>query len=426
MNSPRNRRLAWYVMALLFLGSVVNYLDRAVLGVLMPEIRRDLSLTNSGYAMAVNAFLITYTISYVIGGRIADRLGSRRTFTFTLLVWSAAAAAHALVRGIGSLAACRAVLGVGEGGYYPAAVRGAAEWFEPERRAKAVGLILSAISVGTLLTPPVVAWIALRSGWRAAFLLTGTVGLLLLPPWLLLHRSIHREFGTPDPGPGLDAAAPRSGAADPDERAGLWQALRSRRYLCLLAGRACSDSAWYFYLFWMPGYFQDARHLGLAEVGQLLWIPFFAAGIGALFGAWAGTALIARGWELGRSRRTMLIASAAAAASGAGAIAAPEHLSAIAIVSLALFGHTSWSSNMHTAITEAAPARHLAVLYGMTGAAGTLGGVVMQSAVGRIVDAGGYGWAFVLSSLLYLAAIACVACAGRLDAGKAMLATNAS
>jgi ACS family hexuronate transporter-like MFS transporter len=407
----RAQRLAWFVMCLLFLGSVVNYLDRAVLGVLMPEIRRDLALTNTGYAMAVNAFLVTYTVTYIVGGRVADRLGSRRTFTVTLLWWSLAAMAHSIVRGVGSLALCRALLGIGEGGYYPAAIRGAAEWFEPRKRAKAVGLILSAISVGTLSTPPVVAWITIQSNWRVAFLVTGAAGLLLLPPWLALHRAIHREFGLADPAPGSALEPKEATAAGPSLRV----ALRSRRYWCLLSGRACADSAWYFYLLWMPGYFQDERHLSLAAVGSLLWIPFLAAGLGALFGAWAGTALIAHGWELGRSRRTMLVLSSLAAGAGALAYLAPGYVSALAIISFALFGHTSFSSNMHTAITEAAPARHVAVLYGMTGAAGTLGGVAMQSAVGRIVDAGGYGGAFLLTAVLYLVSIVCVMGAGSLS-----------
>lgn len=407
----RVERLGWLVMGLLFLGSVVNYLDRATLGVLMPEIRRDLSLSNTGYAMAVNAFLLTYTISYIVGGRVADRLGCRRTFTLTLLVWSVAAAAHSLARGVGSLALCRALLGIGEGGYYPVAMRGAADWFGPERRAKAVGLILSALSVGTLLTPPIVSWITLHANWRFAFLVTGAAGIALLPPWLLLHRVIRREFGEADPSPG--GAGIRSGGVM--DKTPLREALRSRKYWFLLAGRACADSAWYFYLFWIPGYFQEARHLGLAEVGRTLWIPFLAAGAGALFGAWAGTALIERGWEVARSRRAMLVGSALLAAAGALASVAPGTMLALALVSLALFGHTSWSSNMHTAIMEAAPPGQVAMLYGMTGAAGTLGGVVMQSAVGRIVDRSGYGWAFALSAVLYVITIGCVMGAGKLQ-----------
>ncbi|MFN7937298.1 MAG: MFS transporter [Bryobacteraceae bacterium] len=399
----RTHRFGWFVMALVFLASVVNYLDRAILGVLMPEIRRDLALTNSDYALTVNAFLIIYTAAYIIGGRVADRLGSRTTFSITLLWWSFAAMSHAFVQGVATLALCRAFLGVGEGGYYPTAICAAAEWFQPAHRARAVGLILSSISIGTLLTPPIVAVVTLHYGWRAAFLLTGGAGLLLIPAWLFLHRQIHRHFGVKDPQPGASAIDAHQAASAP-----LTAALRSRRYWCLLSSRACADAAWYFYLFWMPGYFQEQRHLNLAQAGQLLWIPFATAGIGALFGAWAGTALILRGWPIGRSRSFMLITSALAATAGALACLVPQYQLALAIVSAALFGHTSFSSNIHTAITEASPAQHVAVLYGMTGAAGTLGGVLMQFAVGRMVDTSGYNAAFLLASILYATSIAAV------------------
>ncbi|MCZ2146802.1 MAG: MFS transporter [Bryobacterales bacterium] len=395
------RNLAWLVMALLFLGSVVNYLDRAVLGVLMPSIRRDLGLTNTGYAMAVNAFLVTYTLSYVVGGRVADLLGCRRTFSLTLLVWSAAAMLHAVARGIWGLAGCRALLGIGEGGYYPAAIRGAAEWFPPKQRAKAIGLVLSALSVGSLLTPPVSAWLALAYGWRVAFLATGAFGLLLIPPWIALHGRIRRELGSADPAPAIAAIA-REG--EEGGGAPLRTALRSRSYVCLLLARACSDSAWYFYLFWMPGYFQEARGLGLAAVGQWLWIPFLAAGVGAIFGAWASSELIEHGWGLDRSRRSVLVVSAAVSATGAATCVVPGFAAALGLVSVALFAHTSWSSNLHTAITEVTPPRHVAVLYGVTGAAGTLGGVMMQSMVGPLVDRFGYDLPFFLTGALYLTA----------------------
>jgi ACS family hexuronate transporter-like MFS transporter len=389
-------------MALLFVGSVVNYLDRAVLGVLMPSIRRDLGLTNTGYAMAVNAFLVTYTLSYVAGGRVADLLGCRRTFSLTLLVWSMAAMLHAASRGIWSLAGCRALLGIGEGGYYPAAIRGAAEWFPPKRRAKAIGLVLSALSVGSLLTPPVAAWLALAYGWRVAFLATGAFGLMLIPPWMALHGRIRREFGAADPAPAIAEFA-ESGAEE-GGRTRLRTALASRSYVCLLLARACSDSAWYFYLFWMPGYFQDARGLGLAAVGQWLWLPFLAAGVGAIFGAWLSSELIARGWGLDRSRRSVLVVSAAVSAAGAATCVVPGFGAALGLVSMALFAHQSWSSNLHTAITEVTPPRHVAVLYGITGAAGTLGGVVMQSGVGPLVDRFGYDVPFLLTGGLYLTA----------------------
>src|ERR1017187_5312586 len=163
--SDPGKSLARLVVVLLFAGSVMNYTDRSLLSVVMPQAKHDLGLTNTDYGLAVNAFLVVYAIFYILGGRIGDRLGCRRTFSVTVFLWSLATMAHTLVRGLGSLILCRALLGVGEGSYYPAAMRGAAEWFPPASRARAVGFILSANSVGLLIAPPMVSWVALHYGW---------------------------------------------------------------------------------------------------------------------------------------------------------------------------------------------------------------------------------------------------------------------
>ena len=396
---------------MLFAGSVINYMDRAVLGVVMPQIRRDLGLTNQQYGWAVNAFLTAYMVSYILGGRLADRLGCRRMVAWTAVFWSVAGMAHSLVRGLGGLSLARAGLGLGEAAFYPAAMRGVAGWFPPKDRAKAVGLFLSALSVGTLLAAPVVAWVTGRYGWRASFLVTGSLGFLLLPPWLLLHRRIRAAYGTADPDPEAEAGQRgRAGAAVP-----LACVLRTRKYWCALGARGCSDAAWYFYLFWMPGYFQEVRGLSLASVGRLLWIPYFTAGMGALAGAWASSALIHRGYSLDRGRKTVLVPSAGLAAMGALACFVPGHALAIGIMAVALFGHQSWSSNIHTAISEISPPEHVAVLYGITGAAGTLMGALAQLVIGPVVDVAGYPSVFVAAGLLYVVAVGLLFSAGRIE-----------
>jgi ACS family hexuronate transporter-like MFS transporter len=382
----------------LFAGSVINYLDRAVLGVVMPQIRRDLHLTNQQYGWAVNAFLTAYMVSYILGGRLADRFGCRRPVAWLAAFWSLSAMAHSLVRGLGGLAFVRAALGLGEAGFYPAAMRGVYGWFPPKDRAKAVGLFLSALSVGTLLSAPLVAWITGRFGWRSAFVAIGATGFLLLPPWLLLHRHIGRVYGTPDPAPACEFIA--RDAATP-----LGYVLRSRKFLCVLSARGCSDAAWYFILFWMPGYFQEVRHMPLATVGRILWVPYLAAGIGALVGAWLSSALIHRGYTVNRGRKTVMVPAALLAATGAAAYFVPGDLVAMAIIAAALFGHQAWSSNVHTAISEIAPAAHVAVLYGFTGAAGTMMGAVAQLVIGPVVDAVGYRPVFLGAGLAYVMAV---------------------
>jgi ACS family hexuronate transporter-like MFS transporter len=399
--SVRQQRTAWAIAAVLFGGSVVNYLDRAVLGVVMPQIRRDLALTNQQYGWVINAFLVAYMFSYVLGGRLADRIGYRRVVSFAITIWSVAGMAHAMVRGLYSLASARALLGLGEAAFYPAAIAGISAWFAPKDRAKAVGLLLSALSAGTLLTVPVVAWITIHYGWRASFLATGAVGLLLLPLWRELHLGAHVP---------LIRTHTDSGVRTP-----LAFVLRTRKFWCVLAARACSDAAWYFYLFWMPGYFQEARGMSLETVGRLLWIPYFAAGVGSLGGAWISSALMHSGWPLDHARKAVLLPSAVLASSGALSYFAPDYPLAIGIIALALLGHQSWSSNIHTAISEISPPEHVAVLYGMTGAAGTLMGALAQLVIGPVVDRAGYQSVFIGAGLIYVIAALLLVLAGRIQ-----------
>ena len=407
----REQRFAWSIVALLFAGSVVNYVDRAVLGVVMPQVRRDLGLTNQQYGWVVDAFLLAYMLSYVAGGRLADRLGCCRMVTITTLLWSAAGMAHGLVRGFGSLSSVRALLGFGEAGFYPAAMRGATNWFPPKDRAKAVGLFLSALSVGTLITPPIVAGITARYGWRPAFVVTGGLGLLLIPPWLLLHRRIRRAYGTTDPKP----AAGLEGAGSNEAAISLARVLGTRKYWCTLASRSCSDAAWYFYLFWMPGFFQEVRGVSLATIGRSFWVPYLAAGIGAVAGAWASSAMLHRGFGVDFSRKAVLLPSALLCALGASCGFVPAYPAALATFSVALFGHQAWSTNIHTMISEISPPMHVAVLYGITGAAGTLVGALSQFVIGPAVDSVGYGPVFLGARLMYVAAAVLVMCAGRIE-----------
>lgn len=407
----QQERFAWGIAAVLFGGSVINYLDRSVLGVIMPQVRRDLGLTNQQYGWAIGAFLAAYMVSYVAGGRLTDRVGCRRMIAITTMFWSVAALSHALVTGLRSLCVARSLLGLGEAAFYPAAMRAAAGWFPSKDRAKAVGLFLSALSVGTLITPPIVSSVTGGFGWRASFLVTGSLGILLLPPWLWLHRRIRRAYGTPDPEPAAEAEV----GDVRKEEIPLARILRTRKYWCALSARACSDGAWYFYLFWVPGYLQEVRGLSLTSIGRLLWIPYLAAGVGAVVGAWASSTLIHRGFGLNLSRKSVLLPSAALCIIGTACSIARGDGLIFFLLSVGLFGHQSWSSNIHTVIIEIVPSTHVAWLYGMTGAAGTLMGAIAQLGIGPIVDAVGYGPIFAGVGLLYAMAAALVLVAGQIE-----------
>jgi ACS family hexuronate transporter-like MFS transporter len=340
----------------------------------------------------------------VFGGRIADRYGYNRALLLNVVVWSIASLLHAFAVGIVSLCLFRALLGVGEGGFFPTAMRGITRWFAPENRAKAVAVVLTGTGIGMLVTAPVAAWLSVAYGWRTSFFTTGAVGLLLVPAWLLLHRGVATSLNSEI-------------TVDVKQRAGirLREVLGKRKYLCLLAARALTDAVWYFYLFWIPGYFQEIRGFSLAVVGTLLWIPYLSADVGSLAGAWASSGLITHGLSLDRSRKTVLGASALLCLCGPLAYYAAHAQWALGLLSIAFFGQFSWGSNLHTVITEVAPKQHLAVLYGVTGAAGTMMGVLSQPLVGRMVDSIGYKPMFLAAGGIFMLAIILLLSAGKIE-----------
>jgi MFS transporter, ACS family, aldohexuronate transporter len=401
----QDSRFAWMLVSVLFAGSLINYMDRALLGFLMPQVRQSLSLTNTDYSLVVNSFLFTYMIFYVIGGRIADKLGYTRAFLVNVVVWCIASVLHAFSQGMLSLCVLRALLGVGEGGFFPTAMRGVARWFSPESRVKAVAVVLTGTGIGMLITPPIAAWLSLHYGWRTSFFATGAVGFALLPAWLFLHRQVKAN---------LDQDR---GRLEPDTTRdpSLFEVLRQRKYACLLMARALTDAAWFFYLFWLPGYFQEIRGFSLAMVGTLLWIPYLSADIGSLAGAWASSGLIARGFSLNRSRKAVLIGSALLCLCGPASYYASRPSATLALLSIAFFGQFAWGSNLHTAITEVTPTQYLGVLYGLAGAAGTLAGTLSQPLVGRLVDSTGYEPAFLAAGATFIIAIVLLLSAGKIE-----------
>jgi ACS family hexuronate transporter-like MFS transporter len=411
ITTAQERQLSWAIVAFFFAGIVLSYADRAVLGVVLPQVRKDLALTNAQYSLTIDAFLILYMIFYIVGGRIADRLGIRRAFSLNIVFWSLASMAHAIAGGVVSLCVFRALLGVGEGGFFPTAMRGILEWCHPENRAKAVGLLICGVSLGMLLTPPIAAWMTFHFGWRMAFLVTGSAPLFLVFPWSWLHRRIHVKYGIADRVPARSLGNESPVSSDISLR----QVLGSSKYWFFLFARAFPDAVTFFYLFWLPGYFQDVRHYDLKKVGTLLWIPFFCAGLGALGGGWLSGALMQRGLGMDRSRKIALFLSAACPILGAGAFLAPTAIFALVLVSLALFGHFAWAANIQTVVTEIMPPRHVATLYGVTGAAGTLMAVLTQPLVGYTVDFVGYGPAFVGTAVIYLLALGMLHGAGTIN-----------
>jgi ACS family hexuronate transporter-like MFS transporter len=395
--------IRWQIALLVAMAIAISYLDRQALPVAIKAIAVDIPVSNEQFSQLQSAFLLAYAVMYAGGGKLMDVLGTRRGFTVIMLFWSLACASHGLAVSVGTLALCRALLGAGEGGGFPAATRAVAEWFPVQERSTAMGIINAGTAVGMVVAPPLIALVLGTSDWRWVFYLTGALGLAWTLWW-------HLEYFPPDRHPRLgdaerkeiQTALPAGAGAE----AGLpWlQLLRFRETWGVVVAKFLSDAAWYFYLFWLPKYLYDARGFDIKAVGTFAWIPPLAAGIGCLSGGWLSSRLLQREVPLDRARKIAL---------GVSAVVMPVVLFvpsvpvgwAIALFSVAYFGQQSWSTLVMVLPADIFPRSSVGAVAGLVGFGGAMGGVVFGQVVGYLLDHGfGYGLVFALAGSFHVVA----------------------
>jgi ACS family hexuronate transporter-like MFS transporter len=367
----------------------ISYLDRQTLPVAVHAITRDIPLSNEQFSYLQSAFLLAYALMYAGGGKLSDALGTRRGFFVIMLFWSVACASHGLALNFAMLAASRFLLGVGEGGGFPAATRAVAEWFPVNERATAMGIINAGTAVGAVVAPPMIAGILLIANWRWIFLAAGGMGFL----WSIWWRISYRD-------PDLSQATLSQSNAD-----GQWIALlRIRETWGLVIAKFLSDAAWYFYLFWLPKYLYDARGFDIKAVGKFAWIPYAAAGVGCLLGGGFSSYLVQRHVPLGAARKIALGLSAAVMP----CVFLVPHVPvswALALFSIAYFGQQSWSTLVMVLPTDIFPRAVVGSVAGLVGFGGAMGGIAFGQLVGYLLDHGsGYGPVFAMAGSFHVVA----------------------
>src|SRR6185312_217399 len=278
-------RLRWKLAVLISAAIAISYLDRQTVSVAIAAIQRDIPVSNIQFSQLQAAFLVAYALMYVGGGRLLDALGTRRGFALIMVWWSLACAAHGLAKGFTSLVAFRFLLGMGEGGGFPAATKAVAEWFPIRERSLAMGIINAGTAVGAVAAPPAIAAIILLASWRWVFLVVAVLGLIWTVAWLLNYfpASRNARLSAEERAEISDVISAPSGTGDGIS----WFKLFSFIEVWgLVTAKFLSDAAWYFYLFWLPKYLYDVRGFDVKKVGYYAWIPYAAAGIGCLVGGW--------------------------------------------------------------------------------------------------------------------------------------------
>jgi len=380
--------LRWAMIALVFLATAINYLDRQALSVVAPVLLDRYHMSNETYSRIIFAFMLAYTIMNGVAGPVIDRLGTRLGYALTTAWWSASAMLHAIAIGPWSLGIFRFMLGMGEAGNWPAGVKVVAEWFPLRERALASGIFNSGSAIGAILAPPLVAWIVLDFGWRAAFLAVGACGFIWLVAWLAIYR-------TP----------PRFEQDQPSRSISLKDLARTEFIWKFTAAKVFLDPVWYFYIFWFPVYLKQARHFDLAAIGKYAWIPFMVAGAGNLLGGWLAAILLQAGLKLSLARQISLSVFACLMVAAIPAVLVADVRLSIALVSLAMLGYTGVTANMLAMPADAFSKDLVASIWGFASVGSGFGGMLFVLVTGWLVDRYSYVPVFFVFGLIPLVAL---------------------
>lgn len=396
-------RFRWTICALLFVATVINYIDRQMIGVLKPTLQHEMAWSEGDYANIVFWFQAAYALGFLAMGRLVDIVGARIGYAISFLVWTLAHLVHGLVGSVGQFAAARFVLGLGESGSFPAGLKAVAEWFPQRERALAVGLFNAGANVGAIATPLIVSALTISYGWRTAFFVTGLIGLPWLFAWLLLYRRPQ-----PQSARNATASAPTGVApAEGGSRIGWLQLLRTRQTWAYVIPKFVTDPIWWMFLFWLPDFLVRRYGLDLKTFGLPLAAIYLMSDAGSVLGGWLSSHLVRRGWSVNAARKITMLACAVAALPVISVQFVDSLWSAVMIIGLATAAHQAFSANLLTLPSDLFPSRTVGSVVGIGGTAGAIGGMLIAKLVGYVLDlTGSYALIFVIAGSAYLCALA--------------------
>jgi len=398
--SSRIPNVRWRIAALLFFATVINYIDRQTLSVLAPEITRELGLSDIEYSNVVQAFLVCYASMYIVWGLIIDRWGTRIALATSMTWWSVANAAHALAQGAFGLGVFRALLGIGESGNFLAAEKAISEWFPPKERGFANGLVNAAAATGAILAPPVIVWIFSLWGWRAAFVVTGSLGLVWMFFWLRWYWIPAQHARVTQQERDL-IEAPVAEQPAPQEKVRWVELLGFRQTWALFLARVVADPVWWFYLFWLPKYLSDERGFTMAEIGLVAWMPYLTADLGSIFGGWASGRLVARGMAPAKARKWIMAPAALLMPVGLLITRTDSSAVAIAVICVVTCAHMAWKTNLMTFTNDLYPTSIVGSVAGLVGLGSSLGGIIFTRITGIVVEHHSYATIFLVMAFLH-------------------------
>jgi ACS family hexuronate transporter-like MFS transporter len=416
MSPVKTGSYRWRICALLLAATTINYLDRQVLGVLAPDLQRQIGWNEIQYGYIVTAFQAAYAIGLLCAGAIIDRLGTRIGYALAICLWSVAAMSHALATTALGFALARFALGLGEAGNFPAAIKTVSEWFPRRERALATGIFNSGSNVGAILAPLAVPIVAVTWGWQAAFVFTSVLSAAWLVAWLLYYR-------VPEQQPKLtpqEFAYIRSEPPPPATRIPWSHLLRHRQTWAFVLAKAMTDPFWWFFLFWLPKFLNAEYGLTLTGLGLPLVFIYVMADVGSIGGGWLAGRFLKMRWTPNRARKSAMLICAITVVPIVFASHAQNLWLAIALIGLAAAAHQGWSANAFTLPSDMFPARAVGSVVGIGGFGGAVAGMLISTFVGFLLQTtGSYLPVFMMAGSAYLLALLVVhLLAPRLDPAR--------
>lgn len=403
--TPGAGRYRWTIIALLFLATTVNYIDRTMLGLLAPDLGKEMGWSEDDYGNIVTAFQAAYATGFLIMGWLIDRFGPKIGYAIAISIWTIGHVAHGFAASVGSFMAARVVLGVGEAGHFPSVVRASSEWFPQKERAYAIGWVNSATTIGVILTAPTIALLMVHFGldWRQTFIVSGLFGVLLLGLWLW-HYSNPRESGK------VSDAELAWIEHDPPERIaqiGWSRLVRKREAWAFAVAKFLTDPVWFLMLFWLPKYFSSTYQVDLKVVLLPMIIMYLLSDVGSIAGGWMSSKLIQNGRTPNFARKATMLLSGCCVLPLLFVTGIGNMWLAVVLIGIALAGHQSFSSNLLSIPPDMFPKRAVGSAIGLGGFAGGIGGMIMAKSTGLVLDAtgGNYTLIFAACTVTYFLAV---------------------
>ncbi|HEY3333287.1 MAG TPA: MFS transporter [Capsulimonadaceae bacterium] len=398
--TPHIGNYRWRICALLFFATTINYIDRLVLALLAPTLQSSLHWSDIEYGNIVTAFQGAYALGLLLLGNLIDRIGTRKGYALSVVLWSIAGAAHALVRSAFGFGMARVALGLGEAGNFPAAVKTIAEWFPKKERALATGIFNAGSNIGAIIVPLTVPWITLRFGWPTAFVVAGLIGFVWLIFWLRMYRAPqdHPQVGA------SELAYIRSEPETPSERIPWAKLLPHKQTWAFALGKFLTDPAWWIYLSWLPKFLHTKYGITLDHLGPPLVVIYVMADVGSIGGGWLSSIFLNRGIKQGRLLAMLVCALLVVPVM---AVGVSSLWVAVILIGLAAAAHQGFSANLYTMVSDTFPKAAVGSVVGIGSMAGSVAGMFAASAVGYILQAmhENYTPIFIYAGFAYLVAL---------------------